>query len=96
MKTGEKVYATCSTCHGANGAGIPGVFPAVTDSPVVNGPVDAHIDIVMFGKPDSAMAAYANQLNDEQIAAVITYQRNSFGNNTGDVVLPADIKAKRN
>jgi len=41
------------------------------------------------------MAAFGNQLNDEELAAIVTYQRNFFGNNTGDVVLPADIKAKR-
>jgi cytochrome c oxidase subunit 2 len=50
----------------------------------------------MFGKAGTPMAAFAGQLSDEEIAAVITYQRNAFGNDVGDVVLPADIKAKRN
>ena len=96
MAMGKKVYATCSACHGADGNGIPGVFPAIAGSPISTGPVEDHINIVMFGKAGTAMAAFANQLNDEEIAAVITYQRNSFGNDTGDAVLPADIKAKRN
>ena len=96
MKLGKKVYATCAACHGADGRGIPGVFPAISNSPVVTGPIDAHIDIVMFGKAGTAMAAFASQLSDEEIAAVVTYQRNVFGNNIGDAALPADVKAKRN
>ena len=97
IESGAKVYqANCSACHGADGNGIPGVFPAIAGSSIVNGPVEGHTEIVMFGKPGTAMAAFANQLSDEDLAAVITYQRNSFGNTVGDEVLPADIKAKRN
>jgi cytochrome c oxidase subunit 2 len=96
MSKGESVSATCSACHGSNGKGIPGVFPGIAGSAIATGSIDEHIDIVMFGKPGTAMAAFAGQLNDEEIAAVVTYQRNSFGNETGDVVLPADVKAKRN
>lgn len=94
---GEEVSATCSACHGADGkGGAGGMFPAIAGSAVATGPVDEHIKIIMFGKPGTAMAAFAAQLSDEELAAVITYQRNAFGNDTGDVVLPADIKAKRN
>lgn len=96
MEAGKQVYASCAACHGAQGKGIPGVFPAIAGSPIATGPVENHIDIVMFGKAGTAMTAFASQLSDEEIAAVVTYQRNSFGNNTGDSVLPADIKAKRN
>lgn len=96
MTTGEKVSAQCVACHGAEGKGIPGVFPAIAGSQVAKGPVEDHINIVMFGKAGTAMQAFASQLNDEQIAAVITYQRNAYGNDTGDVVLPSDIQAKRN
>lgn len=95
MTTGEKVSAQCVACHGAEGKGIPGVFPAIAGSPVATGPVEDHIKLVMFGKAGTAMQAFASQLNDEQIAAVITYQRNAYGNDTGDVVLPSDIQAKR-
>ena len=95
MKRGEKVYAQCAACHGPTGAGIPGVFPALTGSKIAAGPVDAHINIVMKGKPGTAMQAYAGQLNDADIAAVVTYERNALGNKTGDVVQPAQIKAKR-
>ena len=95
MTKGEDVTSRCIACHGVDGKGIPGVFPSIADSPVATGPLDAHIDIVMFGKAGTAMQAFAKQLSDEEIAAVITYQRNSYGNAVGDVVLPADIKAKR-
>jgi len=96
MSKGEAVSASCSACHGADGKGIPGVFPAIAGSAVATGSIDDHLKIVMFGKAGTAMQAFAGQLNDEEIAAVVTYQRNSFGNDTGDVVLPADVKAKRN
>ncbi len=96
MEMGEDTSSRCIACHGVDGKGIPGVFPAIAGSPVATGPIDAHIDIVMFGKAGTAMQAFAGQLSDEEIAAVLTYQRNAYGNAVGDVVLPSDIKAKRN
>jgi cytochrome c oxidase subunit 2 len=96
MAKGESVSASCVACHGSEGKGIPGVFPAISGSAVATGSIDDHLKIVMYGKAGTAMQAFAGQLNDEEIAAVVTYQRNSFGNETGDVVLPADVKAKRN
>jgi cytochrome c oxidase subunit 2 len=95
MERGEKVYATCAACHGATGTGIPGVFPALKGSKIATGPVNGHIGIVLKGKPGTAMQAYAGQMNDADIAAVITYERNAFGNNTGDVVQPSAVKALR-
>lgn len=96
ISKGESVSATCSACHGGDGKGIPGVFPAIAGSAIATGPVDEHLKIVMFGKAGTAMQAFAGQLSDEEIAAVVTYQRNSFGNDTGDIVTPADVAAKRN
>lgn len=95
MARGEKVYAQCVACHGATGAGVPGVFPALAGSKIATGPLDAHIAIVLNGKPGTAMQAFGGQMNDADLAAVITYERNAFGNNTGDVVQPAQIKAAR-
>ena len=94
---GEAVYqANCSACHGPTGAGVPGAFPAMTGSPIVNdSDPSAHIDIVVNGKAGTAMAAYKNQLNDVDIAAVITYERNSLGNSVGDTVQPSAIKNAR-
>jgi len=96
MTKGAEIAARCVACHGVDGKGIPGAFPPITGSPVVTGPVEAHIDIVMFGKTGTAMVAFASQLSDEELAAIITYQRNAYGNEVGDLVQPSDIKAKRN
>ena len=93
MARGKAVYdKTCAACHGPTGAGVPGVFPAMAGSKITTGDKAAHIDIVANGKPGTAMAAYKSQLSKAELAAVITYERNAFGNNTGDVIQPADIK----
>ena len=92
----EKLYAThCSTCHQANGKGLPGAFPALAGSPIATGPAAGHIDIVLNGKPGTAMLAYGPQLSNEEIAAIITYERNAWGNDVGDVVTPEDVQAAR-
>ena len=93
---GETIYqANCSACHGPTGAGIPGAFPAMTGSPVVTGPAAGHIDILVNGVAGTSMAAFKNQLNDVDIAAVITYERNRLGNSVGDTVQPSAIKNAR-
>lgn len=92
---GEQVYATnCAACHQANGQGIPGAFPALAGTGISVGPAAAHIDIVLNGKAGTAMAAYKNLLNDADLAAVITYERNAWGNDAG-IVQPAAVKAAR-
>nr|WP_220493798.1 cytochrome c oxidase subunit II [Shewanella sp. SG41-4] len=89
---GEQVYATtCAACHQATGAGLPGAFPSLIGSPVVTGPVSGHIEIVMHGKPGTAMQAFSSQLSPQKMAAVITYERNAWGNNSGEAVQPADV-----
>jgi cytochrome c oxidase subunit 2 len=96
MAKGEEVYnSTCAACHQPNGQGIPGVFPAIAGSAIATGDISAHKNIVMNGKEGTAMQAFGDQLGDVDIAAVITYQRNAFGNDTGDMVQPADIAAAR-
>ena len=96
MAKGAEVYtANCAACHQANGQGIPGVFPALAGGPLVTGDAKGHIDIVVHGsKKNPAMGAYGPQLNDVDLAAVITYERNSWGN-SASVVQPADVKASR-
>ncbi|USD43694.1 cytochrome c oxidase subunit II [Vibrio sp. SCSIO 43135] len=92
MAIGDKVYVDrCAVCHQASGEGIPGAFPAIKGSQIATGDVDAHIDIVVNGRSGTAMQAFANQLTDQEIAAVITYQRNAWGNDTGDVIQASDI-----
>lgn len=93
---GQEVYnKNCMACHQATGLGLPGVFPALAGSKVANGPPAAHIETVVKGRAGTAMAAWGPQLNDLDIAAVITFERNSWGNTAGDAVQPKDIKAAR-
>ena len=96
MDHGKKVYATsCAACHQANGAGIPNVFPALTSSPVALGDIAKHIDVIVNGVSGTAMQAFGPQLNDADIAALVTYERNGLGNSVGDMAQPSDIKAAR-
>lgn len=87
---GEAVYArACQACHGANGGG--GVGPAIAGSAVATGDLASHFNVVINGVPGSAMQAFGGQLNNVEMAAVLTYQRNAFGNNMGDMVQPIDV-----
>jgi cytochrome c oxidase subunit 2 len=93
---GEKVFAAnCAACHQANGQGLPPAFPPLDGSKVVLGPQDGQINILLNGKSGTAMAAFKH-LSDTELAAVITYTRNSWSNATGEVVQPSDIKVARN
>lgn len=97
---GEKVYAAnCVACHQPTGMGVPGSFPALSGSKVVTGPKEGQINtvlngVVKEGKP-TAMVAFGKQLSDTDIAAVITYTRNNWANQTGEMVTPAEVKAQR-
>jgi len=96
---GEKIYAgNCVACHQATGMGVPGTFPALSGSKIVAGPKEGQVavllnGVVKDGKP-TAMVSFKH-LTDVEIAAVITYTRNSWANKTGDSVAPADVKAAR-
>jgi cytochrome c oxidase subunit II len=92
---GEKVYAAnCVACHQLTGKGMPPAFPALSGSKVVQGPMDAQIGVLLNGRPGTAMQSFA-RLSDTDLAAVITYTKNSWDNNTGKVAQPSDIKAAR-
>lgn len=96
MTRGEKVYlTTCAVCHKPGGEGMPPTFPALKGSPIAKGGVKEHIDRVFNGKPGTAMQAFKDQLNDQQLADVITYERNAWGNNTNTLVTPDEVKAQR-
>jgi cytochrome c oxidase subunit 2 len=96
MAKGEQVYNTnCAACHQATGAGIPGVFPAIAGGAISTGDLAGHMNIVMNGKPGTAMQAFGAQLSDVDLAAVITFERNGFGNDKGDMVQPSEIAAAR-
>jgi cytochrome c oxidase subunit II len=92
MAQGEQVYMTyCAACHQASGAGIPGAFPSLIGSPIIKGDVSAHIDMVKNGKPGTAMQGFSKLLSPQQLAAIVTYERNAWGNNSGDVVQATDV-----
>ena len=93
---GEKVYAAnCAACHQPTGKGVPGNFPALEAAKLVLGPQDGQIDILLKGKAGTAMASF-KQLSDVELAAVITYTRNAFGNKAEDgIVQPKEVLAAR-
>ncbi len=93
---GEGVYkANCLACHQANGQGIKGVFPAIDGSPLANlkENIPAHIHQVIYGK--GVMPAFGEQLSDTDIASVVTFVRNNWGNKTGHIIQPKDVVAAR-
>ena len=100
---GKGVYEkNCAVCHQVSGAGLPPAFPALTGSKIANGPIfgadgkylkDSHLDRVLNGI--RVMPGWKALLNDTEIAAVITYERNALGNSVGDVLQPAQVKAAR-
>ena len=93
-KGGEVYAANCAACHQATGKGVAGAFPALDGSKVVNGPKGVQLSLVLNGKQGTAMASFA-RLTDNELAAVITYTRNAWGNKTGEAIQPADVKLAR-
>lgn len=92
----DKYDLICSACHQANGKGIPPLYPALKNSSVsVGKPISRHIGLILNGVPGSAMQPYKDQLTDEEIAAITTYERNAWGNNTDDEIQPADVASVR-
>ncbi len=93
MKLGESTYiAHCSACHQPTGLGLPPTFPALKGSLVATqGSIAEHIALVAKGK--GMMPPFGKQLSLKEIAAVVTYERNAWGNNTGDLVQSSDVKA---
>jgi cytochrome c oxidase subunit 2 len=93
MDRGAKVYAAnCAACHQPNGKGA-GAFPALDGSKVVLGPKEANFQIMLNGK--GAMPKWGGVISDGDIAAVITYTRNAWGNKTGDVYQTPDLMTAR-
>ena len=97
---GEKVYtANCVACHQANGKGVPPAFPPLDGSTIATGPVTAHLDtvlngVVKNGQP-TAMVPWKNTLSNLDIASVLTYERNAWGNHMGDAVQPSQVAAAK-
>lgn len=88
---GAQVFASrCAACHQANGKGLAGVFPPLAGSPWVVGDPDTALQIVLHGMTgpidvlgttyNGAMPAFAEQLSDAELAAVLTHVRATWGN----------------
>jgi len=97
LSRGSDLYDRhCAACHKTDGSGLPPLYPPLKASSIVVGTdIDRHIELVLHGVPNSAMQAFAPLLDNEELAAIVTYERNAWGNNTGDLVTPADIQAGR-
>jgi cytochrome c oxidase subunit 2 len=92
MVKGEEVYGrVCAVCHQPNGQGLPPAFPSLVGQGITVGPMAAHVDIVLNGKSGTAMQSFSSQLDAAEIAAVIVYERNSWGNDMGDIIQPREI-----
>lgn len=95
MEKGQGLYNTkCAACHQITGLGLPPAFPALKGSKIATGPIADHLKIVLNGKQGTAMQAWGS-LTDLEIAAIVTYERNAWDNNTGDIVQPTAVKAAR-
>ena len=96
MTKGQKIYkAQCLVCHQANGEGMRGAFPAIAGSPIA---IEAdnrlrHIHQIIYGK--GLMPAFGEQLSDVDIASIVTFTRNSWGNNTGDIIQAKEVSEAR-
>lgn len=97
MQLGQESYnLICAACHQANGKGIPPLYPALKNSSIsVGNPISRHIALILNGVPGSAMQPYREQLTDDVVAAITTYERNAWGNNTNDEIQPADVATVR-
>lgn len=93
----QKYEQLCAACHRSDGRGLPPMYPPLRGSSVAVGhPISRHSDIILNGIPGTAMQPYKDQLSDTEIAAIVTYERNAWGNNTFDTVQPAAVAAERN
>ena len=95
MAAGEVLYFDhCSACHGEQGEGFED-FPPMVGSEVVQGPLDDHLKIVLAGVADTAMMAWSEEFGDGEIAAIMTYERNAFGNGDGEAVTAEQVAEAR-
>ncbi len=104
FKTGGNGGLACITCHGEDGKGMPGAFPPLAGQKDHMGDCAKHAGLVLNGlsgeivvdgvKYNGVMVPQADKLSDSEIAAVLTYERHSFGNDLG-VCLPSDVAAVR-
>jgi cytochrome c oxidase subunit 2 len=94
VSRGEDIYAlNCVACHQVNGEGIQGIFPALAGSDISLNNKERHIEILMEGVQGAAMNSFS-YLSEVELASVITYTRQAWGNaenGDGEIVIPKDI-----
>lgn len=96
MELGAKVFlGHCAACHQPAGTGLPGIFPALKGSKITTLAENRaqHLNLVLHGKSGTAMQPFGKQLTVQELAAVVTYERNAWGNNTGDLIQAADVQS---
>ena len=93
---GAKVYAAnCAACHQASGKGAGPIKALDGSALVLDSEKIKQINVLLQGVNNGAMPAW-KQLSDTELAAVITYTKNHWGNKTGQIVQPAEVAAARN
>jgi len=105
IERGKEVYASyCQNCHMEDGMGTPDVFPPVAKADYVKRPAKELIKIILEGqsgeivvnkKTYNGMMPAQSYLTDEEIADVLNYVRNSWGNKVPGTITPAQVKALR-
>jgi cytochrome c oxidase subunit 2 len=94
-RKGEQTYTVnCVACHQPTGKGMPPAFPALDGSKIVTGPKNGQIAVLLNGRPNTNMVSFA-RLSDAELASVITYTRNAWGNRTGEAIQPSEIRVAR-
>jgi mono/diheme cytochrome c family protein len=94
MDIGETVYtAECAACHMEDGTGANDIYPALAGNPFVEDQdPEPVIEIILFGR--GAMPSFGERLDDEEIAGVVSYIRNTWGNNAS-MVTPEEVQQVR-
>ncbi len=92
MDHGANVYqAQCAACHQPDGSGLEPAFPALARDGRPTGELTSHLEVVLNGREGTAMTAFGGRLQPEDIAAALTYTRNAWSEDEGEVVQPSTI-----